>query len=146
MILSLESPASSIAVVFFHSRDLEKFVNLAQIIDINDNLNELWLQYSVEPHVRLKVNLKWPLGFHPDMPTSIERTSLTHEAVSRWPPEVLNSITNVRGGFCCVKVTAFSIPHAVVPILQWVDCGVVVRLKMSYILYVEFCTISIAFG
>merc|ERR1719235_2543776 len=60
--------------------------------------HKLLIEYHIEPHIVLEAHLGVAPGGH------LALTSLSTLAVSRWPPEILHSISNVRGGYCCVEL------------------------------------------
>ncbi|CAJ1345672.1 unnamed protein product, partial [Effrenium voratum] len=64
---------------------------------IQGQRNRLFLEYFVEPHVVLQAHLQRGDG-------GIALAGLEQTFVSRWPYEILHGVTNVRGGFCCLRL------------------------------------------
>ncbi|CAJ1383298.1 unnamed protein product [Effrenium voratum] len=76
----------------FPAENVEKNWNLIQ-----GQRNRLFLEYFVEPHVVLQAHLQRGDG-------GIALAGLEQSFVSRWPYEILHGVTNVRGGFCCLRL------------------------------------------
>ncbi|CAK9107660.1 unnamed protein product [Durusdinium trenchii] len=58
----------------------------------------LFMEYFIEPHIVLTASL-WRND------AGIHLARLEQSFVSRWPYEVLHGLTNVRGGFCCLRLS-----------------------------------------
>jgi len=78
-------------VSFPATNQVEKNWNLIQITQ-----DRLVVEYHVDPHIVLEGMLVRAGGVH--------LVSLATLAVSRWPQEVLHGVTNVRGGYCCLRL------------------------------------------
>jgi len=81
-------------IAFPAMNDLEKNWNL-----IVAEPERLIIEYHIEPHIVLEVNL----NRHSDT-NKLAATSMTFSSISRWPYEVMHGISNVRGGYCCLKL------------------------------------------
>lgn len=76
----------------FPAGSVEKNWNL-----IEGQRDRLFLEYFIEPHIVLTAHLQRHAG--------ISIAGLEQSFVTRWPFEVLHGLTNVRGGFCCLRLS-----------------------------------------
>lgn len=64
---------------------------------IHASRDRLLVEYHVDPHIVLEARLG-------RMAMGLQLESLWTLAVSRWPSAVLHGVTNVRGGYCCLRL------------------------------------------
>ncbi|KAF4673968.1 hypothetical protein FOL47_009886 [Perkinsus chesapeaki] len=78
-----------------------------QLIEVSTDLEELWVHYSVQPSIKMRISLDWPEGVtrngHP-RPVRVASVALDSATATWWDPNVIHRISNVRGGYCCVAV------------------------------------------
>eukprot|EP00928_Gymnodinium_smaydae_P033656 TRINITY_DN24049_c0_g1_i1.p1 TRINITY_DN24049_c0_g1~~TRINITY_DN24049_c0_g1_i1.p1 ORF type:complete len:840 (+),score=135.89 TRINITY_DN24049_c0_g1_i1:248-2767(+) len=60
--------------------------------------DQLVVEYHVEPHIVLSVQLNQPPQ------GGLELQAMGVSTVSRWPFEVLHGLSSVRGGYCCAEL------------------------------------------
>ncbi|KAF4661765.1 hypothetical protein FOZ61_002963 [Perkinsus olseni] len=79
-----------------------------QILEFSVDVSEVWVHYSIQPSIKVRISLDWPQGITTNdepRPVRVRYVEIDAASATWWDSSVIHRVSNVRGGYCCTLVS-----------------------------------------